>query len=36
MECKVYIGEELIGNVTFEIVDESMGGISGKLIVNPN
>jgi hypothetical protein len=36
MECKVFIGEELIGNVTFEIVDESMGGISGKLLVNPN
>ena len=36
MECKVFIGEELIGNVTFEIVDESMGGISGNLIVNQN
>lgn len=36
MECKVYIGKELIGNVIFEIVDESMGGISGKLQVNPN
>ena len=36
MECKVFIGEELIGNVTFEIIAETMGGISGKLLVNPN
>ncbi len=36
MECEVYIKNELIGKATFEIIDESMGGISGNLIVNEN
>ncbi|WP_156129420.1 hypothetical protein [Flavobacterium sp. AED] len=36
MECKVYIENELIGKVTFEIIDKSMGAISGKLICNEN
>ena len=36
MECNVYIKNEIIGKVTFEIIDESMGGIGGKLEVNEN
>ena len=34
MECKIYIENEIIGNVNFEIIDASMGAISGELIVN--
>jgi hypothetical protein len=36
MECKIYIKNELIGKATFEIIDRSMGVISGKLICNDN
>ena len=36
MECSVYIKNEIIGTVIFEIIDESMGGIGGKLEVNEN
>jgi hypothetical protein len=36
MECKIYIENEIIGNVNFEIIDESMGAISGNLIINDN
>ncbi|MEC4005467.1 hypothetical protein OX283_012425 [Flavobacterium sp. SUN052] len=36
MECKVYIENEIIGTVFFEIIDESMGVISGELKVNTN
>ncbi|WP_052259531.1 hypothetical protein [Flavobacterium sp. KMS] len=36
MECRIYIENELIGKATFEIIDRSMGVISGKLICNDN
>lgn len=36
MECKIYIENEIIGSVTFEIIDESMGAISGELKTNEN
>ena len=36
MECKIYIENEIIGNANFEIIDESMGAISGELIINDN
>ena len=36
MECKIYIENEIIGNVNFEIIDASMGAISGELIINDN
>lgn len=36
MDCKVYVENEIIGNVTFEIIDESMGAVSGILRTNEN
>lgn len=32
----LYIDDEKIGEVSFSIIDESMGGIGGKLIPNDN
>ena len=36
MECEIYIGSEIIGKVTFDIIDQSMGAISGELLCNEN
>lgn len=36
MKCEIYIDEELIGNVSFTIIDPTMGGITGNLVSNEN
>lgn len=36
MKSKIYIDDDCIGVTTFQIVDESMGAIGGKLIPNDN
>lgn len=36
MKCYLYIDNDKIGEVEFEVIDESMGAISGDLIPNEN
>lgn len=36
MKAYLYIDNDKIGEVNFSIIDESMGGIGGDLIVNDN
>ncbi len=36
MKAYLYIGNDIIGEVNFSIIDESMGGIGGDLITNDN
>jgi len=36
MKAKIFITNDLIGETTFRITDESMGGIIGDLIPNEN
>ena len=36
MKCYLYIDNDKIGKVEFEVIDESMGAISGDLITNEN
>ncbi|TDO23751.1 hypothetical protein [Pedobacter duraquae] len=36
MKCYLHIDNDKIGKVEFEVIDESMGGISGDLIANEN
>ena len=36
MKCYLYIDNDKIGEVEFEVIDESMGAISGDLITNEN